>query len=224
MARALTTEELKTLRQPHEAVLISCDEAIPHFSKAALEFSAEQLNRFFEGRVFYCNEKTGSLCFRNPVGISIFSMLWNAHRFCEEFVGEANPFIFRVLPTMPPSMSVGITNTGFETIDLSGMQPESGYRWVLIAIDDEGPYMVEGKPFDIVPFINVQPRDPEDKKLAAVLLRAGATVISDGPYISDITDLRMMNNMNWSNKEARHLTDEDFQAARRLLGLEQANE
>lgn len=96
-----------------------------------------------------------------------------------------------VCATDPPSMSVEVIGAG--TVDLSGMQPESGYRWVLIAINDARPYAVAGEQSDAVDFFNVQPRDPKDKKLAAILLRAGTVVICGDQNMSfDIADLRMV--------------------------------
>lgn len=105
-----------------------------------------------------------------------------------------------VCATDPPSMSVEVVGAG--AVDLSGMQPESGYRWVLIAMNDDGLYAVAGEQSDIICFFSVQPRDPKDKKLAAVLLRAGTVVISSGLNMSfDIMDLRMTNRAKWSQAD-----------------------
>lgn len=192
--RPLTSDELKALRHQPDPVLIGCDETVPHFSRAALEFSAEQLNQFFEGRcVFYCSEETGSLHFRNQVGLGIFSILWNAHKFCEQFAGEAHPFVFRVVPIPQSGMAVGVTCTDRQPVDLSDMWPESGYRWALIAIGDNGPYAVAGKHNEGFLALGSVQLGEGEKRLAAVLLRQQKLFVDS----ADIFDLRVTNDPGW---------------------------
>lgn len=107
-----------------------------------------------------------------------------------------------VYPTDPESLSVNIASGNYiigttvynyagGTLDLTSSVPGTSRRWVLIAMDESGPYTVEGSVGSYAYSDIPDTTDPTHYKLAAVLLKAGDTEITDWPSTVRFVDLRL---------------------------------
>lgn len=107
-----------------------------------------------------------------------------------------------VYPTDPESLFVNVA-TGYYLIgttvyyhaggplELTSSVPGASKRWVLIACDENGPYGVDGAQGSFAYSDIPDATDPTHYKLAAILLTAGDTTITDWPNEVMIVDLRI---------------------------------
>lgn len=108
-----------------------------------------------------------------------------------------------VYPTDPESLEVNVADGHYVigatvyhyaggTLDLTSYVPAASKKWVLIACDDTGPYIVDGTQgyysYADIPDAN----DAAHYKLAGVLLKAGDTAITDWPNEARFVDLRLV--------------------------------
>lgn len=112
----------------------------------------------------------------------------------------------RPYATSPYSLSISISRGVYEigdvlyewkgspiegNLDLTSHVPSSGWRWVLITMTSTGPAATSGSVVSPLTLADIpKSADPSDWRVAAVLLKAGDTEISDWPDEERITDLR----------------------------------